>query len=90
MLDIAKRAVEKWYAEKDFYSYKVAEFSIRNGHFTQLVWKKTRAYGAGIGLKRVKSAFVRYVYVYYNPHGNTAGKFKSNVQDPAKCVSKGG
>lgn len=75
----AKGAVKMWYKEiknTPGGRGRVSGFGGMTGHYTQLVWKKTKSVGCGYskGL----------VVCQYSPAGNVYGKFSSNVFSPKR------
>lgn len=50
---------------------------MKTGHFTQLVWKNTRRFGAGIAYNRDRTK--AYVVAQYAPSGNSPGQYRQNV-----------
>lgn len=50
-----------------------------SGHFTQVVWKSSRAMGVGVAQG---SNGYTYVAVLYYPPGNYQGQFRANVPRP--------
>ena len=74
-------AVSFWYAEVNKYDFSSPGFSLENGHFTQLVWRKTRE--IGIGCARSENGDgLSYVVARYWPPGNVVTAFEENVLPP--------
>ncbi len=70
-------ATDAWYNEVKDYNFQAAGFSSATGHFTQVIWKSTTAFGVGLALTADgKSA---YVVAQYSPPGNYLGQFGKNV-----------
>ena len=67
---------QAWYDEIKDYSYSSPGFSMKTGHFTQVVWATSTELGCG---KAVAKNGGVYVVCNYNPPGNYQGEFKSNV-----------
>jgi len=73
---------ELWYREKGDYDFRRGGFSMRTGHFTQLVWKGTTAMGCG-----TSSCGGLEIYVCnYAPAGNVQGEYRANVL-PTGCAA---
>ncbi len=80
----AEGVAELWYREKSDYDFRRGGFSMRTGHFTQLVWKGTTAIGCG-----TSSCGGLDIYVCnYAPAGNVQGEYQANVL-PTGCESDG-
>lgn len=72
---------KSWYDEVSSYDFKKAQFSADTGHFTAIIWAKSRRIGVGVG----RSASGNYyVVAYYDPPGNVTGAFAANVKPPRK------
>lgn len=76
-------AVKSWYSEIKDYNFSNTEDQIMNkfhkiGHFSQVVWKGTKAVGVGM-CQNSKGQF--FVVCQYEPAGNMVGAFKKNVLD---------
>jgi hypothetical protein len=69
------RAVAMWYREVDDYDFKKGGFSMKTGHFTQLVWKGTQRLGCGKATCRGLDLWV----CNYDPPGNVDKGYKANV-----------
>merc|ERR1711865_950023 len=74
-------ATQMFYDEIKDYDFGSAEFNMKTGHFTQLVWKATTSVGVGIS--------GGYAVFNYFPAGNATGCFQDNVS-PAAAPSQGG
>ncbi|MGW4719562.1 CAP family protein [Nocardia sp. NPDC004260] len=70
-------ATQMWYDEVKDYDYNDPGFSIRTGHFTQVVWKASTRLGIGFA-----SDHNSVVVALYNPPGNVQGQFPQNVVRP--------
>lgn len=67
-----------WYNEKNDYDYTTGEAKTPYApilHFTQIVWKATRALGMATAVGHNKL----FVVARYSPAGNIIGKFQENV-----------
>lgn len=73
----ASAAVEAWGDERRVYDFGKGEFGEDTGHFTQLVWKDTRAVGCERVLCGPRGWFVACEYW---PRGNVQGEYKEEVQ----------
>lgn len=67
---------QAWYDEVKDYRFSKPGFSMKTGHFTQVVWANTTEIGCGKAT--AKNGGV-YVVCNYNPPGNYQGEFKTNV-----------
>uniref|UniRef100_A0A182W810 SCP domain-containing protein n=1 Tax=Anopheles minimus TaxID=112268 RepID=A0A182W810_9DIPT len=69
--------VNAWYNEIRYYRFGAANPSnfSQVGHFTQVVWKKSRSLGVGIAVNGKNV----YVVCNYNPPGNYGGQYPVNV-----------
>ena len=72
---ITKVSVRGWYNEITSFNFKNPGFSMKTGHFTQLVWKNTKKAGFGVAIES-KGVFV---VCKYSPPGNVDGQYKENV-----------
>jgi uncharacterized protein YkwD len=79
----AERATEIWYEEKQHHNFRSGNFSMRAGHFTQLVWVGSERLGCGTTRCNGKQIWV----CNYDPPGNVQGQFKTNVR-PTGCKKK--
>jgi len=76
------QAVQAWYKEIKDYKFDKPGFAHNTGHFTQVVWKGTKAVGVGIATTSEpdnKGFYKSYVVARYFPPGNYVGQFESNV-----------
>ncbi|KAL9981245.1 hypothetical protein ACROYT_G009920 [Oculina patagonica] len=69
-------ATKLWYDEIKDYNFNNPGFSMKTGHFTQVVWKGTRKLGVAIA---TDSKGRNYVVARYYPPGNVIGAFAQNV-----------
>lgn len=81
-----QHAVANWYSEiKDF------DFNTKSGrgtgHFTQVVWKKSKKIGCAVGAIKKGDMFHEYVVCRYMESGNWQGEYKSNVGDLKKGIT---
>ena len=72
--------VAMWAAEEEHYDVRRPAFSMRTGHFTQVVWKDTMA----VGCARVTCGRQDTWVCNYDPAGNVEGDFAINVA-PRGC-----
>jgi uncharacterized protein YkwD len=71
---------DMWYSELHHYSFRRPGFSMRSGHFTQLVWVGTERLGCGTTECNGLTIWV----CNYDPPGNVEGQYPSNVL-PTSC-----
>lgn len=74
--------IDAWYAENEKYSYERPGFSMRTGHFTQMIWKATTKVGCGYAVCNGKNGTPGTFWVCeYLPRGNVTnqGYFEENV-----------
>lgn len=76
-------AVHLWYAEMTLYNFTQPRFSHITGHATALIWAQSKHIGLGYAIKN-KSVIV---CANFDPPGNVAGAFSSNVR-PLKSTSR--
>jgi uncharacterized protein YkwD len=79
----ADKVVSGWYDEVAKYDFKKAAFSFEAGHFTQVVWVRTREVGCGVTTCNNGAIWV----CNYSPPGNFRRQFKDNVL-PASCSKR--
>lgn len=72
--------VDDWYNEIAAYDFRRPGFSMRTGHFTQVVWKGT----ARLGCAAARCADAEVWVCNYDPPGNVADHFAANVA-PTGC-----
>ena len=75
--NIIEKACECWYNEKNNYNFNLNKYQNGTGHFTQIIWKKTKEIGSGYLNKNGKIYFL----VLYFPIGNELFKFKENIEE---------
>lgn len=80
LCSIGKDATDPWYNEVDYYNFDQPGFSLKTGHFTQLVWYTSERLGVGISYNRARSRVV--VVAQYSPAGNYEGEYQDNVLPP--------
>ncbi|MBV6492227.1 MAG: hypothetical protein LDLANPLL_00220 [Turneriella sp.] len=68
--------VDAWYNEIKDYNYSNPGFSMKTGHFTQVIWKGSTELGCG-SARSARGGV--YVVCNYNPPGNYMGRFPENV-----------
>jgi hypothetical protein len=68
-------AVSMWYDEAKHYSFRSGGFSMKTGHFTQLVWRATKELGCGHAQCNGLDLWV----CQYDPPGNVEGQYRENV-----------
>lgn len=72
-----REVCRSWYEEIKEHNFNVEPKGIfKAGHFTQLVWKSSQ--DLGVGVSKTKKGKV-LVVCNYNPRGNIAGQFSTNV-----------
>ena len=76
LFDVEK-ICKDWYDEKNKYDFSKNKYQKGTGHFTQMIWKETKAVGFGWDISSKNNKF--YFLAYYYPAGNEVGKFKENV-----------
>ncbi|CAG0893720.1 unnamed protein product [Darwinula stevensoni] len=87
----ANNAVDAWYNEIHLYTFGT-KCSEETGHFTQLVWTKSRR--LGVARAKSKDGLTWYVVCNYDPPGNVSGYFNETYvprplsQTGGKVVSR--
>jgi uncharacterized protein YkwD len=76
--------VAMWYDEIKLYKFPNGGFSMKTGHFTQLVWTTTSQVGCGKVTCNGNDIYV----CNYDPPGNWEGQYKEHVL-PKSCVLQG-
>lgn len=79
MLD-ANAVVGMWYDELKKFNFRSGGFSMKTGHFTQVVWRGTRAVGCGMSQCNGLDVWI----CQYDPPGNVEGQYRENVR-PVGC-----
>ena len=79
MLD-ADSVVGMWYDELKKFNFRSGGFSMKTGHFTQVVWRGTREVGCGMSQCNGLDVWI----CQYSPPGNVEGQYRQNVQ-PLGC-----
>lgn len=74
-----RSTVDMWYDEIKLYKFPDGGFSMRTGHFTQLVWQDTRQVGCGHVQCKGNDIFV----CNYDPPGNWEGQYRQEVLSPS-------
>ncbi len=72
--------VQMWFREREQYRFARGSFSLKTGHFTQLVWRSTRMIGCGMSECKGMDVWV----CHYDPPGNVEGRFDEQVL-PTSC-----
>jgi len=72
--------VKMWYDEVADYRFPDGGFSMKTGHFTQVVWRGTTQIGCGRSQCKGLDIFV----CEYSPAGNWEGQYRDNVK-PRGC-----
>lgn len=62
-----KEMANRWYSEIKKYNFQQPDFTSRTGHFTAMVWKKTKKMGMG---KAPASEGSSFMVARYFPAGN--------------------
>jgi uncharacterized protein YkwD len=82
----SEEVVEFWYKEEKKYNYDNPVFSIKTGHFSQVIWKSSLKVGCGSYDKCPGE--LGYIWVcHYYPPGNYRKKFDVNVLPPKSLDS---
>ncbi|MBL8627974.1 MAG: hypothetical protein JNK64_42200 [Myxococcales bacterium] len=76
----ADAVVAMWAREEEKYDFRRPAFSMKTGHFTQVVWKDTLAVGCGVATCAGRDTWV----CNYDPPGNVEGDYALNVA-PRGC-----
>jgi len=76
----ASAVVDMWYAEMKRYSFRDGGFSMKTGHFTQVVWRGTTEVGCGRSQCNGMDVWI----CQYDPPGNVQGQYRENVL-PVGC-----
>jgi len=76
----AASVVALWYEEVKRYSFASGGFSMKTGHFTQLVWRGTKEVGCGVAHCKNLDVWV----CQYDPPGNVQGQYRENIR-PVGC-----
>lgn len=78
----AIQATKNWYKEACSPGYDfTSETNERTGHFTQVVWKKSKTLGIGKASKFSSSTkmYCTYIVARYRPAGNMMNNYRANV-----------
>ena len=78
MLD-ANAVVGMWYDESKHFNFRSGGFSMKTGHFTQVVWRGTREVGCGKSQCNGLDVWI----CQYSPPGNVEGQYRDNVLGPS-------
>ena len=76
----AAAVVGMWYDEVKHFNFRRGGFSMKTGHFTQVVWRSTKTLGCG----RVQCNGLDLWVCQYDPPGNVEGQYRENVL-PTGC-----
>lgn len=77
---IIANAIKTFYDEIRYYDWGNPVFSMKTGHFTQVVWKSSTEIGVGIATYPDPTYGRRTaVCINYRPPGNVQGQFRQNV-----------
>jgi uncharacterized protein YkwD len=74
MLDAAA-VVGMWYDEIKKFNFRSGGFSMKTGHFTQVVWRDTRQVGCGMSQCNGLDVWI----CQFSPPGNVEGQYRENV-----------
>lgn len=84
---IVTDAINTFYRELKFYNFNNTGFTMKTGHFTQIVWNASIEIGVGVATypdQRYKHRTV--VCINYRPPGNVQGQFQQNVLPLQKSI----
>lgn len=76
----ADAVVGMWYDELKKFNFRSGGFSMKTGHFTQVVWRGTREVGCGKSQCNGLDVWI----CQYDPPGNVEGQYRDNVR-PLGC-----
>jgi len=76
----ASAVVGMWYDEVKHYAFRTGGFSMKTGHFTQVVWRATAEVGCGVSQCNGLDVWI----CQYDPPGNVEGQYRENVL-PTSC-----
>lgn len=65
---------------KPGYNFETGKFTMKTGHFTQVVWKSSKELGIGKATGTHDGVPCTYIVARYRPPGNYQGKFQTEVQ----------
>jgi uncharacterized protein YkwD len=76
--------VDRWYAEEANYDYQHPGYIKGTGHFSQIIWKATRAIGCAwvTGCTPEHTLRANTWVCQYSPAGNFVSQFEENVRVP--------
>ena len=75
--NIAKQAVEKWYAEITKFSFASPSIKPETRDFTQIIWKNSKE--IGMGFVHTPDKKKTLVVALYNPGGNDKHRLQENL-----------
>jgi hypothetical protein len=79
----ANAVTSAWYNEVSNYNFKLGQFGMTTGHFTQVVWNSTKSFC--VGYATTSDGQATYVVAQYSPPGNYIGDFLHNVFQKGHC-----
>jgi len=79
----AGASTDAWYAEIKDYNFAAPGFSMKTGHYTQVVWKKSLKVGFGYACNKCGTWYNCYGVGQYLEAGNMQGSFPANVVKPS-------
>merc|ERR1719219_1296137 len=77
-------ATKDWYDEIKHYNFKNPGFSMKTGHFTQLVWKSSTKFC----IAKATGSQGTVVVANYSPAGNMMGDFPNNVLPKGRAATQ--
>lgn len=80
--------VKAWYDEINLYDFNHPKFSLKVGHFTQVVWKTTTQVGCGYKSGCETGDWSDIWVCQYQAPGNILGQFAQNVLPATKARDK--
>ncbi|XP_072016718.1 uncharacterized protein [Amphiura filiformis] len=72
------QTAEMWYKQKEKYDFGKPGFTSGAGHFTQMVWKDSKEFGAGKAITKEGKVIL---VGFYKPAGNVMRQFEENVEN---------
>ena len=66
-----KEVLDSWSSERKYFNKRSKKFTSKNGHYSQMVWSKTKYVGMGMAIAKDGSEY--WVCTYYPP-GNYYGE----------------
>ncbi|KAH7947796.1 hypothetical protein HPB52_015896 [Rhipicephalus sanguineus] len=77
---LGRSVVDSWYSEIEQYDFSNGYYSKDTGHFTQIIWKKTRMVGTGSAVSPKSDRI--FVASCYDPPQDNGGTYEENVPRP--------